>query len=152
MRIQEILIGIAILVTSVYGYYHSAQLVDIFENQMLNSMSGVLSTPTSDDQKYSVVKSGYPSAETMTKLTQYGLIAISLISIGIIVFGVIAKKKTPSQFVASTSIEVKNKEFAKVDSEDVEKANINGIRILKDRLAKGEITENEFKNLKKFFE
>ena len=152
MRIQEILIGIAILVISVYGYYHSAQLVGIFENQMLNSMSGVLSTPTSDDQKYSVVKSGYPSAETMTKLTQYGLIAISLISIGIIVFGVIAKKKTPSQFVASTSIEVKNKEFAKVDSEDVEKANINGIRILKDRLAKGEITENEFKNLKKFFE
>ena len=152
VRKQEILIGLALLVTSIYGYYHASQLVGVFENQMLNSMSGVLSSPSPDDQKFSVVKNGYPSAETLTKVAQYGFIAFSLISIGIIVFGVIAKKKMPSQFVANTSIEVKNKEFASTKSEEVDRANINGIRILKDRLAKGDITESEFKNLRKFFE
>ena len=101
---------------------------------------------------------GFPSKETINKLIQYSFVGLALSALGLILFGMVAKKKVPKQFI--TKVIMKESKTATEEPKvthqkpvDVKlQPNLRSIRILQERLAKGEITSSEFENLKRLLE
>ncbi len=103
---------------------------------------------------------GYPSADSITKITQVGFIATAIIGVGFTCYSLIAKKRIPKQL---SNITLENKFIPPVSEigftqsmiESAKRGNLtnsHALFILKERLVKGEITEKEFEKLRRFLE
>jgi uncharacterized membrane protein len=98
---------------------------------------------------------GYPSMSAVIPIIQYSVIGMAVAGIGFVLFGFVAKK-IPKKVAVKLVTEVSDKEKeVHTDSKPADEkiqTNLRSIRILQERLAKGEISLNEFQNLKRFLE
>jgi len=159
MRIKHVIIGIFLILISVPGYLDTPNLV----SQMIHSMMGAMtggSIPGAGSG--SILKQmGYPSRSTVIPLIQYSFVGLAVAGFGFIVFGAVAKKipKKVTVNLVTKNMEAPEK-IEKVKEihtstqfvDERAQTNLRSLRILQERLAKGEITANEFQNLKRLLE
>ncbi len=152
MRLSEVVIGVVLLVGSVYGYSNSPNLIPEIQNYLAISMPGFFPDIAGSQQNSMLLRMSYPAMKTMIKVTQLGFIGIAVSSLVLLGYGIVAKKKTLKiQNIAIQEINENSK------PEMVSKYRINKslhtyphiLQILKERLAKGQITKTEFERLKK---
>jgi putative oligomerization/nucleic acid binding protein len=165
MRIRPIIIGLFLVLISVPGYLDTPTLMSQMVHYMMGSMTGG-HIPGAEGGSI-LRQMGYPSRSTVVPLIQYSFVGLALTGLGFMFFGAIAKKISSQVTVNLVSKDAKKPE----ESEKVEKVekvkeihsstqfadersqtNNRSLRILQERLAKGEITANEFQNLKRLLE
>jgi hypothetical protein len=151
MRFFEIVIGIALLVGSIYGYSNSTTLIPEIQNYLTTSMSGFFPDIVGS-QNSILLRMSYPAMKTMIKITQLGFVSIAASALMLLGFGIVAKKKTPNiQNIAIQKINENSK--PEMVSKNIMNESLhiypNILQILKERLAKGQITKIEFERLKK---
>ena len=88
---------------------------------------------------------GIPPLQEMDQMIHYSFGGSALAGVLIVVFGIFAKKKFPKQFLS-----LKNSNRTTDESQD--DSSQKSIHILKERLAKGEITADDFIDLRKLLE
>ncbi len=152
MRLSEVVIGIVLLVGSVYGYSNSPNLIPEIQNYLAISVPGFFPDIAGSQQNSMLLRMSYPVMKTMIKVTQLGFIGIAVSSLVLLGYGIVAKKKTSKiQNIAIQEINENSK------PEMVSKYRINKslhtypyiLQILKEQLAKGQITKTEFERLTK---
>ena len=152
MRLSEVVIGVVLLVGSIYGYSNSSNLILSIQNYLTISMPGFFPDIAGSQQNSMLLRMSYPAMKMMIKITQLGFIGIAVSSLVLLGYGIVAKKKTSKiQNIAIQEINENSK------PEMVKKHRINKslhtyphiLQILKERLAKGQITKTEFERLKK---
>jgi len=126
-------------------------------SQMIHSfMSSMTGSSVPGTSGSSILKSmGYPSRTVVIPLIQYSFVGLGAVGIGFIAFGAIAKKikkQFEMKLVAEEHETVKEIHSEPQSKDEKIQSNLRSLRILQERLAKGEITSNEFQKLKKFLE
>ena len=155
MRTQILVVGVVIFAFSIIGYMTFAPG---FSSKMMRSFMPTM-TGSADSQFQTtrlLTQMGVPSFETIDKTIRFSSLGLAFAGVGIIVFGTIAKKKIP-KIPAKTKTEpdVTIKEPVETTEKPQDKTmkeNLKTIRILQERLAKGEITPKEFADVKRFLE
>lgn len=89
---------------------------------------------------------GFPPIQEVDKWIHYSFAGLVVAGVFPILFGMFAKKKIQKQF---SNI---NKDLNHITEEPQEDTSLKSIKILKERLARGEITPYDFVHLKKFLE
>lgn len=156
MRTQILVIGVVIFAFSIIGYM---VFTPGFTSKMMDSF--MPSTTSSENSQFQTTRMltqmGFPSFETIDNTIRFSSLGLAFAGIGVMVFGTIAKKKIPKKIPAKTRTEsdVTNEkpvETKEKPQDATMKENLRAIRILQERLAKGEITPQEFADLKRFLE
>jgi len=129
-------IGLAIAISTTIGYTASPRLFHSLDNTFMPGSSQTLSNSSL------LAQMGFPSEQTMIKITQYVSLALLLPGIGVIVYGFISRKKEKKITSSKPSENKKSTDKIKNDSKS--------LAILQERLVKGEITPEEFMDLSKF--
>lgn len=151
MRIQILLIGVVVFALSIIGYMASPTLVSQTMNSFMAPMAGSGNFPIQGMSM--LTQMGFPSIETINNVTQYSFLGIAFAGVGLTVFGVIAKKKIPVKTNTKTDVIIEKPVETIQKPQDKEiKENLKTIRLLQERLAKGEITPKEFLDLKRYLE
>lgn len=156
MRTQILVIGVVIFVFSIIGYMTFAPG---FTSKMMSSFM----PPTTNSLNFQaqtthmLMQMGFPPFETIDSTMQFSSLGLAITGVGIIVFGIIAKKKIPKKIPAKTKTEPdvtieKPVETIEKPQDMTMKENLRTIRILQERLARGEITPKEFADVKRFLE
>ena len=130
-----------------------------FSSKMMSSFMPTM-TGSADSQFQTtrlLTQMGVPSFETIDKTIRFSSLGSAFAGVGIIVFGTIAKKKIPKKIPAKTKTELdvtieEPVETTEKPQDKTMKENLKTIRILQERLAKGEITPKEFADVKRFLE
>src|SRR5712692_5536486 len=159
MRLAELTIGFVVLIFSILGYQYSSSLVGAFQHMTGDFITAFFPNINLQNQQGSLLQMAYPSADSITKITQLGFISTAIIGGGFACYGLIAKKRIPNQ-LSNITLETKfvpptlDYKFPPTTFESTkhEISNNPGLRILKERLARGEITEREFEKLRKVLE
>ena len=127
-------------------------------SQMIHSfMSSMTGTSVPGTSGGSILKQmGYPSRTVVIPLIQYSFAGMGVVGIGFVAFGAIAKK-VKKQFEVKLVAEKQQETVKEVNAEPQPRderlqTNLRSLRILQERLAKGEITSSEFQKLKKLLE
>jgi uncharacterized membrane protein len=145
MRFRPLIVGVVFIMFAIPGYLYTPTLISHLIHSMLGSMPGSTSGTSS-----LLHQMGYPSRETVIKMIQYSFAGLAVTGIALLFFGAVTKKNLPKQFVAKLvmdePVSIQQPQDRKVQ------LNLHSLRILQDRLAKGEITSNEFENLKRLLE
>ena len=156
MRTQILVIGAVIFALSIIGYM---AFTPGFTSKMMSSF--MPSTTGSGNSQFETTRMltqmGFPSFETIDSAMQFSSLGLAIAAVGVMVFGTIAKKKIPKKIPAKTKTEsdvtIEKPVETKEKPQDMTmKENLRAIRILQERLAKGEITPQEFSDLKRFLE
>lgn len=130
-----------------------------FTSKMMNSF--MPSTTGSGNSQFQTTRLltqvGFPSFETIDSAVRFSSLGLAFAGVGVMVFGTMAKKKIPKKIPAKTKTESdvtieKPVETNEKPQDMTMKENLRAIRILQERLAKGEITPQEFADLKRFLE
>lgn len=129
-------IGLAIAISTAIGYTYSPKLFHSLDNMLMPGSSQSLSNSSL------LAQMGFPSEQAMVKITQYLSLALLFPGIGVIIYGFMARKKGKKIAALKTSENKKDIDEIKNDPD--------ALSILKTRLAKGQITPEEFKDLSKF--
>ncbi len=140
MRPRITVTGIILIFVAILGYEISP---DFIIKGMNSFTSGADSSSPFSSSLLSQM--GIPSAAEMSILVQYCFIALAVAGAGTLIFGIVAKvpkQETIKMIGIETNVQKpKNKE-------NHDKA----LRLLKERLAKGEISSSEFVDLKDLLE
>ncbi|HET6458496.1 MAG TPA: SHOCT domain-containing protein [Nitrosopumilaceae archaeon] len=165
MRIRTVIIGLVLVLISVPGYLDTPTLMSQMVHYMMGTMmGGSTSGSIPGAGSGSILKQmGYPSRSTVVPLIQYSFVGLALTGLGFMVFGALAKKI--SSQVTVNLVTGDEKEPEKVEAKKVQEIRTSSqftderihpdnrsLRILQERLAKGDITANEYQNLKKLLE
>jgi uncharacterized membrane protein len=151
MKLSELVIGFVLLVGSVYGYSNSTTLVPEIQNYLTTSMPGFFPDIVGS-QNSMLLRMSYPAMKTMIKVTQLGFVGIAASALMLLGYGIVAKKKTSQiQNIAIQKINENSKPemVSRYRMNDSLHTYPNILQILKERLAKGQITKTEFERLKK---
>jgi hypothetical protein len=151
MGISELAIGIFLLIGSVYGYSNSSTLIPGSQDYLTSLFHGFFSDIPGSNQNSMFLRMNSPAMGTMIKVAQVGFIGIAACSLGFVGYG-IAKKKTPKiQNVTINKINENSKpEYASKEGiKESSKAYHQNLRILKERLAQGQITKTEFEKFRR---
>ena len=153
MRIIPLLIGICLVIVSIPGYLDTPALMSQMIHSFMSSMTGTSIPGTSGGSM--LKQMGYPSRTVVIPLIQYSFVGMGVAGIGFVAFGAMAKK-VKKQFevklVAEEQKTVKEIHTEPQPKDEKLQTNLHSLRILQERLAKGEITSNEFQKLKRFLE
>ena len=87
---------------------------------------------------------GIPSVEEMIEIAHYSLLGIGVAGVGLTIFGAIIKNTKKEIFMQS----IEEESLDATETPSMPKA----LWVLQERLAKGEITSRQFKNLKRLLE
>ena len=151
MRISLVIIGIFLVMISIPGYLETP----IFISQMVHSFTGSFTGSIPGTSSGSILRQmGYPSRAVAVPMIQYSFIGLAVAGIGITAFGSVAKN-IPKQVTVKLAPEVEKVEEIPARpqiKDEATQTNLRSLRILQERLAKGEITSSEFQNLKKLLE
>lgn len=137
MKPKVILSGIATFAIAIIGYEYAPKFVTKTMNKF---------TSGGGDQHIMnsmMAQMGIPPLATLIPLTEFSMISVALIGVGIIIYGMISRKKKESNFTKFT----KNKTRQKL--QDADEMSQDTIDMLKDSLANGEITYEQYQNLRK---
>ena len=152
MRIIPLIIGLCLVIISVPGYLDSPSLMSQMIHSFMSSMTGTSVPGTSG----SILKQmGYPSRTVVIPLIQYSFAGLGVVGIGFVAFGAVAKKvkkQFEMKLVAEEPETIKEIHVEPKPKDGKLETNLRSLRILQERLAKGEITSSEFQKLKKFLE
>ena|SRR6266481_8342999 len=161
MRIRHVIIGLVLVLISVPGYLDTPTLMSQMVHYMMGSMMGSNTGSIPGAGNGSILKQmGYPSRSTVVSLIQYSFVGLALVGLGFMMFGVLAKKiasQVTVNLVAGDAkgpekVEVKEIQTSPQFKDERIHADNRSLRILQERLAKGEITTNEYQNLKRLLE
>jgi len=97
MRLAELTVGFVVLVFSILGYQYSSSLVEAFQHMTGDFVTSFFPNIKLQNQQGSLLQMGYPSADSITKITQVGFIATAIIGAGFACYALIAKKPIPKQ-------------------------------------------------------
>ncbi|HEV2193746.1 MAG TPA: SHOCT domain-containing protein [Nitrosopumilaceae archaeon] len=152
MRIILVIIGVCLVFISIPSCLYTPYLI----SHMIHSFMGSFTVSTSGTNGNSMLhQMGYPSRTVIIPLIQYCFVGLAVAGIGMVAFGAIAKK-IPKQFtvkpVTEETEKVKEVHTSPQITDEHIQTNLRSLRILQERLAKGEITPSEFQNLKRFLE
>jgi len=155
MKTQILVIGVVIFAFSIIGYMAAPSLMSKMMDSFTAPMAGSGNSPVNGMNM--LRQMGFPPIETINNTMQYSFLGLAFVGIGLVVFGMIAKKKIPKKISATTNTETatiieKPVTTIKKPQDREIKENLKTIRLLQERLAKGEITTKEFLDLKKFLE
>ncbi len=153
MKGKVLAIGLVIFIISLFGYMDGPAMI----SQLMNSFTGGIVTQSSSGiDPYRMM--GIPTPEAMGKMIQYSSLGLMLAGLGAIVLGILGKKGKPKQ---GATVQQENKtkfeppmeiERQEVVVDEETQTNNRSIEILQERLAKGEITSNEYLNLKRILD
>ena len=160
MRLAELTVGFVVLVFSILGYQYSSSLVEAFQHMTGDFVTSFFPNIKLQNQQGSLLQMGYPSADSITKITQVGFIATAIIGAGFACYALIAKKpiaKQLSNIIVETKfvpppLETKLTPSILESTKHENLTNNRALSILKERLVRGEITEKEFEKLRRFLE
>jgi len=164
MRIRPVIIGLVLVLISVPGYLDTPTLMSQMVHYMIGSMMGSNTGSIPGAGGGSILKQmGYPSRSTVVPLIQYSFVGLALAGLGFIMFGILAKKITSQvtvNLVTGDANGPEKEEVKKVKeiqtgpqfTDERMHTDNRSLRILQERLAKGEITTNEYQNLKRLLE
>ncbi|HMK32346.1 MAG TPA: SHOCT domain-containing protein [Nitrosopumilaceae archaeon] len=140
MRIKLIIIGCVLITSGISGYLYPSNIM----SKYMDSFGG---TPGSSAMASSVLQQlGIPPLQEIDKWIHYSFVGLAVAGVFPVLFGLFAEKKIQKQF---SDI---NTDFNHLTSEPQEVPSLKSIDILKERLAKGEITPYDFVHLKKLLE
>ena len=126
-----------------------------FLSQAVHSFMGPMTSGNSVSTSNMLRQMGYPPMSQVIPIIQYSTIGMIIAGMGLMLFGSIAKKiARPSKVkpIATQSEEMQEISTDPHLSNEKPKATPPSLRILQERLVKGEITPTEFQNLKRFLE
>jgi len=110
-------------------------------------MDSITGTSSSSVMASSIFQQmGIPTTQEIDKWIHYSFAGLAVAGVLPVLFGIFAKKKTQKQF---SNIDTDLNHIIPVPQED---PSLKSIRILKERLARGEITPYDFIHLKKLLE
>ena len=151
MRIVLVMTGLCLVFISIPGYLDTPNLM----SQMIHSFTGSFTGSIPGTSGGSILhQMGYPSRTVVIPLIQYSFVGLAVVGIGFTAFGAVAKKIPRQVTVKLVTEEEKAKEIhaSPQITDERTQTNLRSLRILQDRLARGEITSSEFQNLKKLLE
>ena len=151
MRIALVITGICLVMISIPGYLDTP----IFISQMIHSFTSSVTGSVPGTSGSILRQMGYPSRAVVIPMIQYSFVGLAIAGIGFTVFGAVAKKISKQVTVNLVSEEAKKVEKVHANpqiTDERTQTNLRSLRILQDRLAKGEITSSEFQNLKRLLE
>jgi uncharacterized membrane protein len=151
MRIKPLMIGLCLVLISVPGYLDTPTLMSQMIHSFTSSFTGSIPGTSSGSMLHQM---GYPSRTVIIPLIQYSFVGLAAVGVGFVIFGAVAKKipkQVTVKLVAEEAEKVKVPTSLQFTDERTQ-TNLRSIRILQERLAKGEITPSEFQNLRKFLE
>ena len=154
MRIIPLIIGLCLVLVSVPGYLDTPALMSQMIHSFMSSMTGPSIPGTHGGSM--LKQMGYPSRTVIIPLIQYSFVGMGVVGVGFVAFGAIAKK-VKKQFEVKLVAEEEQQTVKEISTKSQSKdekieTNLRSLRILQERLAKGEITSSEFQKLKKFLE
>jgi uncharacterized membrane protein len=130
--------GVILILFGLLGYYYSPSVIS---DQMNKLMGG----NASDHGTSSLLSQmGIPPIETIIKLTEYSFLGLGFAGFGLTIFGTFAKN-------IKKQILVKPVEANSLGSSEPQ-ARPEAVWVLQERLARGEISSIEYKNLKRLME
>ncbi len=145
-------IGAFLIAISIPGYVDTPSIVSQMVHSFMNMSTGSVSGANPSSM---LRQMGYPSRTVIIPIIQYTFAGLGAAGFGIAMFGMIAKKipkQVKVKLVTEEPEKVKEIHVDHLPVDENTKTNLRSIRILQERLAKGEITSSEFQNLKRFLE
>jgi len=139
LRSKLVIIGFVLIIIGIAGYFDSANLMSKY-------MDSFAVTPSSGMAANVFSQMGFPPIEEIDKWIHYSFAGLAVAGVFPVLFGIFAKKKIQKQF---SDI---NTDLNHIIPEPQEDTSLKSISILKERLARGEITPYDFVHLKKLLE
>ncbi len=140
LRIKPIIIGSVLIIIGIIGYFDSVNLM----SKYMDTFTGTSSSSVMASSIFQ--KMGIPPMQEIDKWIQYSFAGLVVAGVFPILFGIFAKKEIQKQF---SDI---NTDLNHIIEEPQEDTSLKSISILKERLARGEITPYDFVHLKKLLE
>jgi len=140
VRLKPIIICVTLIMFSIPGYIYSSHMVSDFMGSMIGHQDPTMA--------YSILQQlGIPPIPVIDQIIHFSFVGIAVAGIIFGIFGVLLKKKLPKQ-ILNISLEEPSTSAKKTQEDSSQKS----VHILKERLAKGEITPDDFLNLRKFLD
>ena len=140
LRSKLVIIGSVLVIIGIVGYFDSSNLMSKY-------MGSFAVTPNSSGIASSVFQQmGFPPIEEIDKWIHYSFAGLAVAGVFPVLFGIFAKKEIQKQFSEI------NTDLNHIIEEPLEDTSLKSISILKERLARGEITPYDFVHLKKLLE
>ena len=139
LRSKLVIIGFVLIIIGIVGYFDSSNLMSKY-------MDSFAVTPNSSVAANVFSQMGFPPIEEVDKWIHYSFAGLAVAGVFPVLFGIFAKKKIQKQF---SDI---NTDLNHIIPEPQEDTSLKSISILKERLARGEITPYDFVHLKKLLE
>ena len=139
LRSKLVIIGSVLIITGIVGYFDSSNLMSKY-------MDSFTVTPNSSVAANVFSQMGFPPLQEIDKWIHYSFVGLVVAGVFPVLFGIFAKEKIQKQF---SDI---NTDLNHIIPEPQEDTSLKSISILKERLARGEITPYDFVHLKKLLE
>src|SRR6267143_2822125 len=139
LRSKLVIIASVLIIIGIVVYFHSSNLMSKYMDSFaVTTSSGMAANVFS--------QMGFPPIEEIDKWIHYSFAGLAVAGVFPVLFGVFAKKEIQKQF---SDI---NTDLNHIIPEPQEDTSLKSISILKERLARGEITPYDFVHLKKLLE
>ncbi len=139
MRFQLIITGVVLIIFGIPGYLYTPNLM----SQFMYSYTG---TSGSSTMATSVLQQiGIPPIQVIDQWIHYSFVGLAIAGVLLVVLGIFTKKNV-KQF---SNINAEPEESTEKSQEEPSQ---KSLQILKERLARGEITPDDFVDLKKLLE
>ena len=148
MKITLLVVGLCIVFVSILGYLDAPSIISQMVHSIIITNTGSTSSSSPITTSSMLHSMGYPSRSVVVPIMQDSFIGLAIVGIGMAGFGTIAKNRK-RQFTSQVSEEQDKK--IQNDSKTSEMPQTS-LRILQERLAKGEITSSEFQRMKKLLD
>ncbi len=139
MRFQPIIAGVVLIIFGIPGYLYAPNLMSQFMYPSTGT-SGSSAMATSVLQQI-----GIPPIQVIDQWIHYSFVGLAIAGVLLVVLGIFTKKNV-KQF---SGIKAEPEESTEKSQEEPSQ---KSLQILKERLARGEITPDDFLDLKKLLE
>lgn len=151
VKITLLVIGACIVFVSILGYFDTPSIISQIIHAVIRTGTGTVSGSSPVTTSSMLRSMGYPTRSTVVPLIQNSFLGLAIVGIGITGFGIMSKN-LKKQFHAEPPAENDDKKTAGNEFSNTKKGEQSSLRILQERLAKGEITSSEFLRLRRLLE
>ncbi len=97
MRIVEVVQGAFLSTISLGGFIYSSSILSKAQNLLIQYVTSILPHHLEVDSYSQILQMSPDSMGLMTQITQYGFVSLSLIGVGLLIYGTLAKKPRKQQ-------------------------------------------------------